>query len=288
MIDRRTFLAAAPISVFAAGCLARGEDDGPTDGTEGMVRDRRAGVGVQLYTLRDVIAADLDAALGDLARIGYEEVELFQLHGQTPAELRARLDGHGLRAVSSHYGLPILQEDLGATVAGALELGQRLMVVPSLAPSQRTAEALAGVAEEFNRIGDVVRRSGMRFGYHNHDWEFLPMEDGVRPIDILLDRTDPDLVDWQMDIFWTVHGGADPFEELARRAGRVTSVHVKDRTLDGEMVDVGDGVIDFVRLLAAAEEQGLEHAFVEHDTPADPMGSVRRSFEHLQAAGVVG
>jgi sugar phosphate isomerase/epimerase len=237
--------------------------------------------GVQLYTLREALADDLDGTLAAVARIGYEEVELFQLHGLSPRELRARLDAVGLQAASSHYGMDALRDDLKQTVDGALELGQSLMVVASIPADERTAEGLARVADDLTRAGERARRSGLRVGYHNHDWELAPLSDGTLPIDLLLDRTDPDLVDWQMDIFWTVHGGGDPLAMLDRRAGRVTSVHVKDRTADGRMVDVGDGLIDFATIMARAEGQGLMHAFVEHDRPEDPIRTVRRSYRHL-------
>jgi len=102
-------------------------------------------------------------------------------------------------------------------------------------------------------------------------------------MDLLLERTEPRLVDWQMDIFWTVDGGGDPMAYLESHAGRVTSVHVKDRTPDGRMVDVGKGVIDFAMILPRAEELGMLHAFVEHDMPDAPIESVRHSFNALNA-----
>jgi sugar phosphate isomerase/epimerase len=102
-------------------------------------------------------------------------------------------------------------------------------------------------------------------------------------MDVLLECTERRLVDWQMDIFWTVHGGGDPMVYLEREAGRVTSVHLKDRTSDGLMVDVGKGVIDFATILPRAEELGMLHAFVEHDTPDAPLESVRYSFNALSA-----
>lgn len=237
--------------------------------------------GVQLYTLREALADNLDGTLAAVAAIGYEEVELFQLHGLTPGEFRARLDAVGLRAVSSHHGIDTLRDDLARTIDGALDLGQSLMVVPSLPEDERSAEGLARVADDLSRAGAEARDAGVRVGYHNHDWELHHLPDGTLPIDVLLDRTDPELVDWQMDVFWTVHGGGDPLAMLDRRAGRVTSVHVKDRTESGGMVDVGAGVIDFATILHEAEDQGLMHAFVEHDRPGDPMASVRRSYEHL-------
>ena len=100
---------------------------------------------------------------------------------------------------------------------------------------------------------------------------------------LLLERTEPRLVDWQREIFWTVDGGGDPMAYLESHAGRVTSVHVKDRTPDGQMVDVGKGVIDFAMILPRAEELGMLHAFVEHDMPDAPIESVRHSFNALNA-----
>jgi sugar phosphate isomerase/epimerase len=244
---------------------------------------------VQLYTLRAAVAEDLDAVLGSLAEIGYSEVELFQLHGLTPSEMKARLDAAGLRAASSHYDLALLRDDLDRHIDGAREIGQELMVVPWLDEPDRTAEGLARVAEDFNRIGAAVRDAGMRLGYHNHDFEFVavPGAGGDTIMDVLLERTDPDLVDWQMDIYWTVHGGVDVPAQLSAHAGRITSVHVKDRTPGGDMVDVGDGVLDFADLIPAAVAQGLRHAFVEHDNPTDALESVRKAYAHLRSIGVV-
>ena len=142
------------------------------------------------------------------------------------------------------------------------------------------------MADDFNRAAESARSAGLRFGYHNHDWEFGPLSDGTIPMDLLLERTDDDLVDWQMDIFWLVNGGAEPVPYLEQTSGRVTSVHVKDRTADGQMVDVGDGVIDFASLLRLAGPLGLLHAFVEHDQPGDGLESVRRSFVHLSSLGL--
>ena len=213
--------------------------------------------------------------------MGYSEVEFAGLHGLTPREMRTKLDSVGLRATSSHQSVMEVRGDWPRILEGAQELGQSLVVVPSIPGDERTPEGLRRLADDFNRAGETARVAGLRLGYHNHDWELKALPDGTTPMDLLLESTDPDLVDWQMDIFWTVHGGADPATYLAQTAGRVTSVHLKDRTAGGDMVDVGDGVIDFGVLLPLAEELGLRHAFVEHDQPGDAMESVRRSFTHL-------
>jgi sugar phosphate isomerase/epimerase len=227
------------------------------------------------------MAADVDGTLAAVAEIGYAEVELAGLYGLTARQMREKLDVVGLRAASSHHGIELVREGWDQTLEDAQELGQRLIVVPGLPGDERTRDGISRIADDFNRGGEMASSAGLRFGYHNHDWEFDALEDGTIPMEHLLDRTDADFVDWQMDVFWTVHGGADPFEQLSRRAGRVSSIHVKDRTSAGDMVDVGDGVIDFGRFIPEAERQGMLHAFVEHDRPGDAIDSVRRSFRHL-------
>ena len=241
--------------------------------------------GVQLYTLRGLMADDPEGTLEAVAGAGYAEVELAGLYGMTPAEMRGRLDAVGLRAASSHQSVGDVRGGWDRTLDGALALGQALVVVPSIPGADRTADGLRAVADDFNRAAAAASEVGLRFGYHNHDWEFRPLPDGTVPMDLLLERTDPETVDWQMDVFWTVHGGADPLA-LIDETGRVTSLHVKDRTASGEMVAVGDGVIDFATIVSRAEAAGLLHAFVEHDNPDDPLESVRRSLAHLTGSAL--
>ncbi len=275
-MDRRAFLGALPAAVVAGRSLRGGTETKPT---------ARAldGFGVQLYTLRSAMAEDVDRALAAVAEIGYSGVELAGLYGVTPRQMREKLDAVGLRAMSSHHSVGDIRGEWSRLLEGARELGQRLVVVPSIPGGERTGDGLRRVADDFNRAAETAHSVGLRFGYHNHDWEFEPLPGGVLPMDLLLEHTEDDLVDWQMDLFWTVHGGADPVRYLDRTAGRVTSIHVKDRTSDGRMVDVGDGDIDFASLLRQADRLGLLYAFVEHDRPGDALESVRRSFAHLSA-----
>ena len=143
------------------------------------------------------------------------------------------------------------------------------------------------MADEFNVAAEAAKAMGLGFGYHNHAWEFEPLPDGTTPFDLLLERCDPDLVKIEMDLFWTVHGGADPLQYFGAYPGRFTCVHVKDRTADGQMVAVGEGVMDYTTILGRAEQAGIEHYFVEHDDPGDdPLGNVQISFETLH--GILG
>ena len=293
-LDRRSFLGALPGAVVMAGGLrglgrawpgAEGWPIGNAGhpGSDGGRAQVPSAIGVQLYTVRAVMATDPEGTLATIADIGYEEVELAGLYGMSAREMKAWLDAVGLAATSSHHSLEEVRGSWEATLEAAVALGQRLVVVPALPVAERDGEALRRVADDFNRAGEAARAAGLRFGYHNHDWEMRPGPDGARPIDLLLDRTDPELVDWQMDVFWVVHAGVDPMAELDARAGRVTSLHVKDRTAAGEMADVGAGVIDFRPVLARASELGLLHQYVEHDEPGDPIASVRASYRALAA-----
>lgn len=280
-MDRRGFLGAVPAAAFVGAFTGRRSHTSPDESRRPPRLDL---LGVQLYTVRAAMAERPDETLAAIAEIGYREVELAGLYGMTAREMRSKLDASGLRAASSHHGIGLVREGWTATLDDAQELGQSLIVVPSLPSEERTHSGLSRIADDFNRAGEEARAAGLRFGYHNHDGEFEALPDGTLPMDLLLDQTDAENVDWQMDVFWVAQGlddAAAPFRYLAQRGERITSVHVKDRTSEGDMVAVGDGVIDFARFIPQAEGQGLRHAFVEHDWPDDPIESVRRSYRHL-------
>ena len=138
------------------------------------------------------------------------------------------------------------------------------------------------LAEELNRIGEKVRAAGMQLGYHNHDFELVRIG-GTVPLDVMLERTDPALVALELDLYWATKAGADPLTYFSRYPGRVQLVHVKDSAGAPEhrMVDVGQGTIDFATIFARGEPAGIRHAFVEHDDPANPIETLRVSYQHL-------
>ena len=257
--------------------------------------------GLQLYTVRSLMASDVERTLADIARIGYGEVEFAGYFGRTPAQIRATLDAEGIVAPAAHLSLGELRTDLDAAIAASAEVGYRYLVLPFLegterpgnTPGEAPAEVIDGyrrLADELNRIGEACEAEGLRFAYHNHDFELETFEadedEGpIRPLDVLLMETDPDLVRFEVDFYWVVHGGGDPLDYFWRHPGRFELCHVKDRTVHGEMADVGAGVIDFAGIFERAGQGGLLHYFVEHDNPADPLASVRASYNHLAALG---
>ncbi|HUO52258.1 MAG TPA: sugar phosphate isomerase/epimerase [Gemmatimonadaceae bacterium] len=255
-------------------------------GTAWSALGRRAGdripaVGIQLYTVRALMAAQPERTLEALAGIGYREVELAGLYGMTAARMRALLDANGLAAPSAHLSLEALRDDWARTLDDARALGLRYVVCPWVNEEDRTLDGYSRLAQQFNAIGERARAAGLQFAFHNHDFVNRPLPDGTVPYDLLLRACDPHLVQMEMDLYWMIAAGGDPTEYFARWPGRFPMLHVKDRTLSGAMTDVGDGTIDFASILAAAHAAGVKHWFVEHDEPKDPLASARRSYAYL-------
>ncbi|MEP6491529.1 MAG: sugar phosphate isomerase/epimerase [bacterium] len=238
-------------------------------------------VGIQLYTLRRLATSDLAGALGQLAKIGYKEIEFAGYYNHPAAEVRELLEQNGLTAPSAHIGIDLIEKEPAKTFADAKTVGHEWITVPSLPNGKReTTDDWKRVAEQFNKTAAQVKSAGFRFGYHNHNTELKKIGD-VMPLDILISETDPALVSFEMDIYWVVNGGGSPLDLLARYPGRFKMLHVKDSMgpPDNKMADVGAGTIDFKTIFARAK--GIEHYFVEHDQPADPIASAAASYRYL-------
>ena len=196
---------------------------------------------MQLYTVRDALKADFDGTLQKVAAIGYKEVEFAGYMGRTPAEVKASLKQAGLTAPAEHVDLEVLEKNWGATVEAAHTVGHEYLIVAWIDAARRSSiEDYKRIAGIFNGLGRQANAAGLRFGYHNHAYEMAPLE-GQVPYDVLLQHTDPDLVCFEMDLYWTTDGGKDPLAYFAKYPGRFPLVHVKDRTAGGQMVDVGAG-----------------------------------------------
>lgn len=278
-LDRRTFLGALAWGVAGVGLL----------GCEGRVAQgarvpgRR--LGVQLYTVRTLMERDVAATLGAVAGIGYAEVETAGLYGLAPEAFRGLLDGYELVSPAGHVPIAALRQDLEGALAVAEFLGQQWLVVPWLDQAERTEAGYRAVAAELNRFGAAATDRGLRMCYHNHEFEFEDLGGGLTGYGILLDETDPALVDVELDLYWAVRAGRDPVALFDAHPGRFALCHVKDMRDRGgaeTQADVGAGDIPFGDIFAHAERAGLRHYFVEHDDPADPLGSIRSSYAHLR------
>jgi sugar phosphate isomerase/epimerase len=272
-MDRREF-----VSVLAAG-LAGGAALGCHESSAGTRRLDR--IGVQLYTVRREMEENVEATLARVAEIGYQEVEFAGYFGRTPEQIRTALSNAGLQAPASHVPWEALETTWSRTLDEAARAGHAVVVVPYLPENRRTLEDYRRWADIFNEAGRAARDAGLQYAYHNHDFEFAPV-DGVVPFDVLLADTDPDLVALELDLFWITRGGLDPLSYAETHPGRFQLVHVKDMDAAGRMVDVGAGRIDFAGIFARSAQMGIRHYIVEHDEPADPFASIRSSYAYLR------
>lgn len=238
-------------------------------------------VGVQLYTVRSLMEDNFEGTLQSVADIGYDHVEFAGYYERSPEEVRGLLDELGLQAPSTHVPLNMLRDDLGGVIQMAQAAGHDYVICPWLSEEERgSIDGYRELAQFFNSVGGQMQDAGLQFGYHNHDFEFEPI-DGTVPYDVLLDETDPERVTMELDLYWIVEAGYDPLTYFEEHPGRFPLAHVKDRTAEGDMVAVGAGTIDFASIFAQSDQAGLEHYVVEHDNPENPLQSIRTSYDYL-------
>jgi len=251
-------------------------------------------VGVQLYTVRTVLPEKPAEILGAIESIGFEEVEA------TFAGLDKIWDAlvaTHLKPVSIHLDSTLVTKGADDEIARTLDQlrhrGFSFAVFPYLPPAERGGlDVIKKLCDKLNHAGEKAKSAGLRFCYHNHAFEFEPME-GTTPFQVMMDHTDPKLVGLEMDVFWVSVAGHDPVETLSKLSGRVPLLHLKDKERGTPVMykesvpktafkEVGHGVIEWPKVLAAASSAGVQHYFVEQDqTPGDPIESLRQSFAYI-------
>jgi sugar phosphate isomerase/epimerase len=235
--------------------------------------------GLQLYTLRDVIGDDPEGVLRQLAEFGYKQIESYEgqmgmFWGMENSGFKELMDELDMKIVSSHANV---FQDFERKAGEAAEIGMDYLICPWIGP-QETLDDYREIADRFNEIGEVANNAGIKFAYHNHAYTFEEQE-GELPQDVLMNLTDPGLVEYQMDIYWVVAAGHDPAEWIQKYPGRFTSSHVKDLSNgdNPESTVLGTGTIDFAALLPLAKEDGMKYFIVEQEayTGTTPMDAVR-------------
>jgi sugar phosphate isomerase/epimerase len=241
-------------------------------------------IALQLYTLREQANDDFVGMLTEVADAGYTAVEFAGYGGLSADALRKVIDDLGLRAISSHVGFRRFESEPAQVLEELNTLGCQFAVVPGIPQELRGVESAPYLVESFNAWGAASKAAGLRFGYHNHAWEFTPL-DGSTMYDLLADGTDPALVDLQIDIYWALVAGADPVDLIRRNAGRVPTLHAKELAngADGKDTTIGDGVTDWPGVMAAAKAAGSEWFIVEQeDDSANAYRDIRRSLQNLR------
>lgn len=259
-------------------------------------------VGMQLYTVRDMMGTDVPGTIAKVAKIGYKEVEFAGYpYLYSPKDLRAILDANGLASPSVHVSYDVVQHRMPQAIEAAHILGHKYIICPWIDDSQRaSADGYKRAAELFNKAGEASHKAGVQFGYHNHFWEFLPdkhLGDKL-PYDFLLESCDPANLTMELDLCWITVAKKDPIAYFKKYPGRFSEVHVKDLNKippivpgknSEQMIDdaaagftaIGGGVIDWKTLLPAAQDAGVKHFFVENDAPKDAIANLTESYAYL-------
>ena len=249
--------------------------------------------GIQLYTLRDDMPKDSKGILKQIASFGYKQIESYEgdkgiYWGMTHTDFRKYMDDLGMTLVSAHCDI---NKDFEQKAAQAAEIGMKYLICPWLGP-QPTLDDYKRHAAEFNKRGEICKKNGIRFAYHNHDYSFIPVE-GQYPQDVLMSNTDPSLVDYEMDIYWVVTANQDPETWLSKYKDRFRLSHVKDRiknsTEKEATCDLGKGGIDFPKVLKSAKDHGMNYFIVEQERydGSTPVKSAQSNAEYMKKIDVV-
>ena len=241
-------------------------------------------IALQLYTVRRLSAVDLPGTLRTVAATGYRSVELAGLPDVEPGELDRLLSEAGLTAVASHEGIDRLRADPGAVADRMAAIGCPRVVVPWMPPDdRRTIDDVRRFAAELGRIAETLAARAITLGYHNHDFEFAPL-DGSTAWDVLLAEL-PAGIELEVDVYWVSVGGNDPVAAIRAGGDRVRMLHMKDRARDAEPHDTpaGEGVLDFPAIVAAGRDAGVQWYIVEQDQPADELADIASAARYLES-----
>lgn len=285
MTTRRSFIKNSSLLTAAAFCKP--------DLLFGNVIDK---IGLQLYTLRDVISNDPAKVISQVAKIGFKELEIYgyttkdQFWNLTPKAFKQLLNSNGLIAPSSHILFENFFADKAAdeikTICEACNIiGNKFIVFPILDEKYRTSiEDYKILSAKLNQAGKIIKDAGLQFAYHNHDFEFIKMQEGLCGYDIILKDTDKELVKLELDLYWSTKAKQDPVQLFEKDPGRFVMWHVKDMDKNsGSFTEVGNGIIDFKRIFSKQERSGAQHIFIEQDIiTGDPLKSIQQSFEFVK------
>lgn len=245
-------------------------------------------VSFQLYSARNV--ADQNGYLKTLVSLGYNQVEGFSALYKDPSAYRAAMDDAGISMPSGHFGLADLETNFVGQIAIAKQLGMQQLYVPYLAAEDRPTDTAGyqAIGKRLQAIQQKVLDEGLDFGWHNHDFELIPLADGSVPMDVLLNEV-PEM-SWEADLAWVSVAKADPTEWVEKFGSRISAVHVKDIAAEGEntdedgWADVGEGVIDWKSLIAKVRHVAPNAlSIMEHDNPSDAERFASVSYKNFVA-----
>jgi len=308
-MNRRTFIGTSIAATLASAAKPAWAADTAHHVDRSAVAHSIDSIGLQLYTVRAAMKTDFEGTIAKVAAVGYKEVEFAGIlapdkgyFGRGPKDVRAILDKNGLTSPSCHVDYDIVEKKWPEALEAAKIVGHSYIICPWIDEKQRAEPGgWKRAAKLFNKAGEISKKAGIQFGYHNHSFEFDPALslDGKLPYDFLLAETDPKLVTMELDLCWISVAGKDPLDYFEKYPGRFPLVHVKDWVKDaatpseyqgamgqsvkfgGRMADVGQGSINWKNLFAHSKKAGIKHYFVENDEPKSAFDAIKTSYDYL-------
>ena len=293
--DRRGFLKTSTASALGMMILNPLGLSSCTSGNR-----KRFGEGLQLYSIRDAMSEDVPGSLKKISDLGFKYLELAdysagKFYGYAPAEFKKMVEDQGMVALSSHTKVEaegITVENAKSLADAHAELGVKFCVQPWVEEVDRNIESYKRMVGDWNEVGGIMKKVGIQFGYHNHNFEFANLDGIVPYYDLYLPALDADLVTMELDLFWAAKAGQDPVEMFNKYPGRFQLLHLKDMytneapfydVIKDDIAAVGEGVIDFKRILAAKEVSGVKYHFVEDDNQGNgkPFETLGISMDNL-------
>jgi len=259
-------------------------------------------IGLQLYTVRNLLDLEFEKTIKSIGVLGFQSLETFagpkgHFWGFSPGDLKNLLVDSNLKWVSMHIPYksnkvsdkPLeyasATQNIEKLAELAVDLGIKYLVCPFISQEDRdTLEKYKLVSNNLNLAASACKKAGIGFAYHNHDFEFMTLN-GETPMNVLMNYTDPELVKFEMDVYWVVKSGQNPLEWIKKHPSRFKLAHLKDmdKTQNKSFTEIGNGSIDFVSFLREAHNSGLQHYFVEQDkTPGNPLESIGKSISYLK------
>ncbi|MCC8410199.1 sugar phosphate isomerase/epimerase [Mucilaginibacter sp. UR6-1] len=290
MTNRRIFLGQA--GLLGAAMLLRPD----LSSAKGVSK-----VGLQLYSLRDYLPKDVKGVTEKIAKAGYKEVETYgysKQNGFWGLDAKAYgqlLKANGLVSPSGHYGIESYFRDgsdkeINEAIEAAKIIGSTYVILPWMGGELiDTVDKCKAMAQKFNKAGEMVKKAGLKFGYHNHNFEWKPVGD-TSFYDVLLKETDVNLVTLELDLYWVYRSNLDPVKMLNENPNRFKLVHVKDADKANKELntEVGKGLIDYKAIFAAAQKAGVKHFIVEQEnfTNIDPYVSIGESISYVKTLSI--
>jgi sugar phosphate isomerase/epimerase len=301
MKNRRDFIKTA--TIIAAGSIILPQITCKSGKAVAQGKTSNKVIGLQLYTLRDKLPKDLEGTLKMVAEIGYKNVEGYdytnrKILGKAPAEFRKIVEDLGMKLPSMHVVTELtsgesrssILDQWKTTVEDMASIDVHYVVYAIIPESERKSlDDFKMWADRFNQFGEICRQAGTQYVYHNHDFEFIP-HDGQKGYDIFLKNTDPSLVKFEIDLYWTTKAGEDPVAYIEKNPGRFELYHVKDmeNSPSKTFTEIGQGTIDFERIFKVKDIAGMKLFFVEQDlSKIDRFKSIKMSFDYLNNASFV-